>query len=226
MTDISAPEPFSTARPLARMSLSEQVRRFLLQQLLDGRWQPGDRIVERRVANELGLSQAPVREALRDLEAMRLIESAPGRSVQVSELTPEHLCEVYPVRAALERLAAETAVTRLAGDVSLLEPHAERMHQAAQDGDTDSQITHGVAFHREIVRAAGNQVLLRNWESLAVELWTRLSLKWLRTGLHENADDHDAIVQAFRREDPFVGRLVQLHVLEYAGKSTGTGASG
>ncbi|MEU6118735.1 GntR family transcriptional regulator [Streptomyces sp. NPDC047117] len=221
MVGTSTPEPPHSVVPVARVPLSEQVRRHLLQQLLDGRWEPGDRIIERRVAQELGVSQAPVREALRDLQAMQLIESTPGKGVRVRELTPDQLSEVYPVRAALERLAAELAVPRLAGDVSTLEPHLERMHQAAREGNTDAQITHGVEFHREIVRAAGNHVLFRNWESLAIELWTRLSLKWLRTGLHENAADHEAIVQAFRRQDPYAGRLVQLHVLDYANKPIG-----
>ncbi|WP_079074785.1 GntR family transcriptional regulator [Streptomyces atriruber] len=209
----------SVPAPVARVPLSEQVRDFVLEGLLNGRWQPGDRIVERRIGLELGVSQTPIREALRDLQAMQLVESIPNKGMRVKELTPGQLTEVYPVRAALEKLAAELAVQRMAGETAVLERlehHLERLRELARADDVEGQIHHGVEFHREIVRASGNQVLLRNWESLAIELWTRLSLKWLRTEPHENACDHEAIVEAFRRQDPYVGRLVQLHVLNYA----------
>lgn len=216
MTEEVAPRVPPVPAPVARVPLSDHVRRYVLQGLLSGRWQPGDRIVERRIGIELGVSQTPIREALRDLQAMQLVESIPNKGMRVTELTLSQISEVYPVRAALEKLAAELAVHRLAGDVSMLEFHLGRLRELADAGDADGQIHHGVEFHREIIRASGNQVLLRNWESLAIELWTRLSLKWLRTELHENATDHEAIVEAFRRQDPYVGRLVQLHVLDYA----------
>ncbi|MFE0173562.1 GntR family transcriptional regulator [Streptomyces sp. NPDC059002] len=216
MTADVPPRIPSVPAPVARVPLSDQVRNFVLEGLLDGRWQPGDRIVERRIGLELGVSQTPIREALRDLQAMQLVESIPNKGMRVKELTPGQLTEVYPVRAALERLAADLAVHRMGGDVTVLEHHLGRLRELAEADDIDGQIQHGVEFHREIVRASGNQVLLRNWESLAIELWTRLSLKWLRTEPHENACDHEAIVEAFRRQDPYVGRMVQLHVLNYA----------
>ncbi len=221
MPDDRAADASTDAPSLKRVPLSELARRALLDGLLDGRWKPGDRIIERQVAHELGISHGPVREALRDLHAMQLVEAVPNKGVRVRELTPGYLVEVYPVRAALERLAGQLAVRRLAGDVSELEPHLELMRQAARDGDTGLQVHCAVEFHREIVRAAGNPVLLRQWEALAIELWTRLSLMWLRTELHENAEDHVAIVDAFRRQDPYVGRLLELHVLEYADHPTG-----
>ncbi|MBM7168634.1 GntR family transcriptional regulator [Streptomyces sp. G44] len=222
MSGEQATEVAASAASLKRVPLSEQVRRALLDGLLNGRWRPGDRIIERHIARELDVSHGPVREALRDLQAMQLVDMIPNKGVRVRELTPDYLPAVYPVRAALERLAGQLAVRRLAGDVSELEPHLDLLHQAARDGDSDLQIHCAVEFHREIVRAAGNEVLLRNWESLAIELWTRLSLKWLRTELHENAEDHVAIVDAFRRQDPYVGRMLELHVLDYAHKPMGT----
>lgn len=218
MAEDVAPRMPPIPAPIARVPLSDHVRRFILEGLLNGRWQPGDRIVERRIGMELGVSQTPIREALRDLQAMQLVESIPNKGMRVTELTPAQLTEVYPVRAALEKLAADLAVHRLAADLSALEFHLERLRELADAGDAEGQIHHGAEFHREIIKASGNQVLLRNWESLAIELWTRLSLKWLRTELHDNAADHEAIVEAFRRRDPYVGRLVELHVLAYAHK--------
>ncbi|MFI2606671.1 GntR family transcriptional regulator [Kitasatospora sp. NPDC018619] len=216
--NVPAPQPSPPAAPdpLSRVPLGEQVRGLLLEGLLNGRWQPGDRIVERRLAAELDVSQAPVREALRALQALGLLDAEPNRGVRVREIGPAELHEVYQVRASLERLAAESAVVRLAGDTSALERHAERMAAAAAAGDALGQARHGVAFHREIVAASGNGTLLRTWEGLGVEVWTVLSLHRIRPELHENAADHGPLIDAFRRQDPGVGRLLAEHVLAYA----------
>ncbi|MFE6050626.1 GntR family transcriptional regulator [Kitasatospora sp. NPDC056446] len=211
----SAPPP-GDADPLSRVPLGEQVRGLLLEGLLSGRWQPGERIVERRLAAELNVSQAPVREALRSLQTLGLLDAEPNRGVRVRTIGPAELREVYRVRAALERLAAESAVVRLAGDTAALERHAELMAAAATAGDTIAQARHGVAFHREIVAASGNGTLLRTWEGLGVEVWTVLSLHRARPELHENAADHRPLIEAFRRQDPEAGRLLAEHVLEYS----------
>ncbi|MCP2166716.1 GntR family transcriptional regulator [Goodfellowiella coeruleoviolacea] len=209
---MTEPEPLP---PLSRGPLREQIRRVLLDGLVAGRWQPGERIVERRVAAELDVSQAPVREALRELEALRLVESAPNKGARVRDFDVRDLRESYQVRAVLEGLAADLAVPVFAGDVRVLEEHTRRLHQAAAAGDVTAQIRHAVAFHRAIVAASDNRLLLAVWESLGVEVWTTLSLRVYRAELHENAEDHEPIVAAFRRQDPRTGEIVRDHVLSY-----------
>ncbi|MCQ4084190.1 GntR family transcriptional regulator [Streptomyces sp. RB6PN25] len=205
---MTATHPSSPA--LVRSSLRNQIRQVLIDGLVSGRWQPGDRIVERRVATELGVSQAPVREALRELETLRLIESSPNRGARVRAFTPDDLAEIYPVRAGLEQVAAELASPRLAGDVTALEHHLALMRAAV---NTPEQVRHVFAFHREIVRASGNRVLLHSWESLGLEVWTAVSLRLRGLGLDEEAADHEPIVEAFRRQEPGIGVLVRDHVL-------------
>jgi DNA-binding GntR family transcriptional regulator len=206
----------SDARPEVRgMPLREQILGVLLDGLISGRWQPGDRIVERQVATELNVSQAPVREALRDLEALRLVSSEPNKGARVRDIGPDDLLEMYPVRAALEGFAASLAVEKLAGDVAALRRHADEIRKAADLGDIGMQVRAGVAFHREIVASAGNAVLLAVWESLGIEVWTNLSIRLLRTELHANVDDHTAIIEAFARRDPKVDALVREHVMSY-----------
>ncbi len=99
-------------------SLREQIREHILEGIVSGRWQPGERIVERRIAVELEVSQTPVREALRELESLQLIESAPNKGVRVRNLTADDLKESYPVRAGLEQVAAELAAGRLSEDTA------------------------------------------------------------------------------------------------------------
>ncbi|NBM21142.1 GntR family transcriptional regulator, partial [Streptomyces sp. GC420] len=194
-------------------SLREQIREHIVDGIVSGRWQPGERIVERRIAVELEVSQTPVREALRELEALRLIESAPNKGVRVRNLTAADLEEIYPVRAGLEQIAAELAAERLAEDVSALEPEVAALYEADRKADGEAQVRHTVAFHREMVRAAGNSVLLHTWESLGIEVFTALSIRWLGTRQQSYAEEHDALVEAFRRRDPHIGELVKVHVL-------------
>ncbi|MGH3034284.1 MAG: GntR family transcriptional regulator, partial [Gaiellaceae bacterium] len=94
---------------LSRTVLREQVKEVLLARILDGTYAPGDRLVETRIAQELGTSQAPVREALRELELLRFVESKPYVGARVRELSEEELAEIYPVRAAIEEVAAREA---------------------------------------------------------------------------------------------------------------------
>ncbi|WP_455355456.1 GntR family transcriptional regulator [Streptomyces sp. SYSU K217416] len=194
-------------------SLREQIREHIVEGIVSGRWKPGERIVERRIAVELQVSQTPVREALRELESLRLIESAPNKGVRVRNLSAADLEEIYPVRAGLEQIAAELAAPRLAEDVSMLEPHVAALHEADRKADGTAQVLHTVGFHRELVRAAGNSVLLHTWESLGIEVFTALSIRWLGTVQQSYAEEHEALVDAFRRRDPQIGALVKNHVL-------------
>ncbi|GAA4601567.1 GntR family transcriptional regulator [Actinoallomurus liliacearum] len=203
----------NASAPLVRTGLGDQIRQVLIDGITSGRWAPGERIVERRIAAELGVSQAPVREALRHLEALRLIETLPNRGARVRDFTDEDLAEVFPVRAGLEETAADLAVRRMAGRVEALEAHIARLAAAT---DRDEEMRHSIAFHREIVEASGNRLLRSVWQSLGIEVWTALSLRRRGTELCGKAAEHTHITEAFRRCDPAVGRMVHAHVMSYA----------
>jgi len=208
--------PAADVRHLVVHSLREQIREHILEGIVSGRWKPGERIVERRIAVELRVSQTPVREALRELEALRLIESAPNKGVRVRALTAAHLKESYPVRAGLEQVAAELAAQRLSEDPSALEREVTALRIADADLDGEAQVRHTDAFHHELVRAAGNSVLLHTWESLGIEVWTTLSIRWLSPAPRAYAEEHQDIVDAFRRRDPAITALIKAHVLSCA----------
>ncbi|MGP4110727.1 GntR family transcriptional regulator [Streptomyces sp. 4N509B] len=197
-------------------SLRKQIREHIVEGIVSGRWQPGERIVERRIALELQVSQTPVREALRELESLRLIESSPNKGVRVRALTAGDLEEIFPVRAGLEQIAAELAAERLAKDVSALEPEVAALARADLSGDAEAQVGHTVAFHRELVKASGNSVLLHTWESLGIEVVTALSIRWLGTRQQSYAEEHQELIDAFVRRDPRIGELVKGHVLNCA----------
>ena len=108
----AGPRGGGRAVTLTRRILREQVKEVLLERILSGAYLPGERLVETRIAQELGTSQAPVREALRELEQLRFVESVPYRGAHVREVSLDELAEVYPVRAAIEEVAARAAADR------------------------------------------------------------------------------------------------------------------
>nr|WP_246266912.1 GntR family transcriptional regulator [Nonomuraea typhae] len=199
-------------KPVVRSPLRDEIRRQLVDGLISGRWAPGERIVERRIATDLGVSQAPVREALRELEALRLIESSPNKGARVRPFTRDDLREVYQVRAGLE----ETAARLGAPSVEVLESCTARLGDAAADGALADQVSAGIAFHREIVAASGNALLLSVWEGLGLEVWTHLSIRLFRAELHENAADHRPLLDAFRTRSPEAPAMLRAHILSYA----------
>ena len=196
-----------------RTVLRDQIKDVLLQRILDGVYAPGDRIVETRVADELGVSQAPVREALRELQILRLVVSEPFRGARVREVRPEEIVEVYPVRGALEEVAAQAAAPRLAGQIEPLLAEVEAMRAAAADRDLHRFVSHDVGFHRRIVQASENRTLIDVWVSLHVDLRTHLTLIQRRADLPEVAESHVVVMEALGAGNrSLAGRLVREHI--------------
>ena len=183
---------------LTRTVLREQIRDLLLERILKGELESGDRIVELQIAQELGTSQAPVREALRELQSLGFVEHEPYRGTRVRRITEEELAEIYPVRAALEELAAQEAASRLDGKVGELEREFEAMREAAGRDDLQDLAAHDATFHRLIVEASGNKVLLDTWKTLRVE--ARVVITALKTDidLHELAELHRPLLEALK----------------------------
>jgi DNA-binding GntR family transcriptional regulator len=181
---------------LKRLSLREQVRDALLRDIISGAYKPGDRLVEMKIARDLGTSQAPVREALRELDALGFVISSPNRGTFVGDVWKRGLREIYAVRGGLEELATRLATPFLAGNVSDLQYEVDAMRRAALDGEVDDLVTHSYRFHRAIIEASGNQLLLNVWRGLHIE--TRTSITMMAEGLDllEVAESHQPIVEA------------------------------
>ena len=203
---------------LNRTNLREQVKEILLKRILDGEYSPGDRLVEMHIAQEFEISQAPVREALRELEALGFVESEPYRGTRVRAVTKSELTEIYPVRAALEEVAARAAAVHLAGNVEALEAELEAMHAAAEKGDLYEEVQHDVEFHRLIVEASGNRVLQDMWRSLRIEARTLISVLKAHIGGYELAELHRPVLEALAEGDAEKAGLLLRNHVEYFGE--------
>ena len=176
---------------------------MILQRIVEGSLEPGSRIVETRIAQELGVSQGPVREALRDLEQLGCVVHEPNRGCSVRDFSLAELLEAFPVRAALEALAARLAAERITkAELAELEQLLGRMRRAAQRGDAHDQSQANASFHATIVRAARNRTLERQWQML--EPYSRTYLTVSRPGIDLVflSDRHVPILNALRNRDP------------------------
>ncbi len=188
--------------PFTRSNLREQIKDVILQRIVEGSYEPGSRLVETRIAQELGVSQAPVREALRDLEQVGCVVHEPYRGCSVRAFSAEELMDAFPVRAALEALAAGLAAERIDDDgLDELEGLIERMRAAARDGDAHEQSQANASFHATIVRASGNGTLVHQWSML--EPYSRTYLTVSRPGIDLVAlsERHVPVVEALRHGD-------------------------
>lgn len=203
---------------LSRSVLREQLKERLLRRILDGEFAPGERIVESRVMKEYGVSQAPIREALRDLEAMRFVESRPHRGVRVRTVTERELAEMYPVRAALEEVAGRAAAPIISDDaLALLADEIEAMRIATAAGDVHCQLVHDARFHEIVFEASGNALLLEVWRSLHAEIRALVTYARAQVALSEIVDSHLSILQALRQRDPALAGKEMRHHIEHFG---------
>lgn len=200
------PQPLSTARPAERRVFREEIRERLIDDILNGRLPPGTRIVETRLARRFGVSQAPVREALRDLALFGFVVSSPFRGTEVRKIPTQDLLEIYPIRAALEGVAARAAATRI-DDATLahLEDLIAQMRDAAARGDQPAHVNADFAFHHAIVTASGNRLLEQVWQTLRLATTTFVThsmTQMTHRTLREIGERHTPVLEALRARDP------------------------
>ncbi len=186
---------------LDHQPISARIRNVLLERIIAGDYAPGERLVELQLAREFGSSQAPVREALRDLETAGLVTIKPRRGSFVNDYHARAQHEIYEVRGALEEAAVRLAMPRLKADTRALAEHLEGMREAARNDDFDAMTRHSVGFHRTILRAAQNELLLKMWESLHVEIHSQKTALQPNIDLHAVAESHAPILAAVAAGD-------------------------
>jgi len=210
------PERISAS--LSRDPLSTQIKDVIVQRIIEGRYPPGARLIETRIARELGVSQAPVREALRDLESVGVVESFAFRGARVRLPSSEELIEAFPVRAALESLAAAEAARKIDDErLDELEVLISAMVEAAQRGDAHGQSMANARFHGLVVHSAGNSILEHHWALLEPFARTYLTATKAHVDLMHLAERHRKILEPLRRRDgAAAANAVREHLMEAA----------
>ena len=192
----------ATTRTLSRNLLADQVKDRLLEAILSGEYLPDSRIVETQIARELNTSQAPVREALRALEALGVVEITPFKGARVRRPARREILEAYAVRSALESLGARLAVPRLTdADLTELAGYCHAMQTAAHNGDAHGVAEADARFHERLLEIGDNETLHTVWRSLEPFLRTYITLVVPGADPQWSADLHGPILEALGRRD-------------------------
>jgi GntR family transcriptional regulator, gluconate operon transcriptional repressor len=182
----------------------EGVRDTLRERILSGELRPGERILEVPLAEQLGLSRGPIREALRVLVAEGLVVRQPRLGAIVVPIDERTVDEVYSLRTALETFAVQRAFERHEGNLSLqLLVPLEQMREALDEGRPNAVLEPDIAFHRALVQAADNGRLLATWEGLVGPLRILLGLT-ARRGSDEHRRSllgHEQIYERVKARD-------------------------
>lgn len=198
-------------------SLREAALAAIRQAILRGDLIPGQRLVEGEIAEQMGMSRAPVREALRQLETEGLVVSEPHRGSFVAELSATDLWEIYTLRAALESLAVRIVTQKASAEVlAQLQRAVADMAEAARAGDLARLAALDMSFHELLCRASGHSRLLDMWLSMTAQIRTFIDLT---NTLYLPADEmvtlHSEVVEHIeggRAEE--AGRALARHILE------------
>ena len=182
--------------------LSATVKRLVLDRIVQGHYRPGERIVEFKLAKELGVSQSPVREALRELAAVGIVTIHPRRGARVRLPSAKELADVSVVRAEVDALAASLAAG-LVPETTLdaLDGLIEEMLAQLAAGDFSGVTEADVRFHHVIAQASGNHALERAFEQLAPFARTFITLTLPDVDVREIVLEHRPILAALRARD-------------------------
>jgi len=206
MAERERPKVVKLERPAAseeagRASRGIWVSEALRDDIQDGRYAPGDRVTELEVAERLGVSRTPVREALRRLESEGLLVSLPWRGVVVAELDRAQVLELYAMREVLEGTAARFAAQHAdAAEIDLMQDLLEREAAAGDDGMLTARINRDL--HEAIYTAARNRYLLSTLSALRNALALLKGTTFSVPGRpEEGLGEHRAIVDAIAARD-------------------------
>lgn len=197
------------------LPLRDVVFHTLRQAILKGELKPGERLMEIQLAQKLGVSRTPVREAIRKLELEGLVLMIPRKGAEVAEITVKDLEDVLEVRGALEELAVRDACDHITEEqLQDLLQAAEEFKQALESGDLVKCAEADVAFHDIIYSATNNRRLLQILNNLREQMY-RYRMEYMKDGRTHKIllEEHDAIQRALRKHDKVkAGDAIRIHI--------------
>lgn len=214
-------------QPLRPRTLVDAVIDEVIAAAASGRILPGDRIVEADLAQGLGISRVPVREALRILESQGLVVNEPYKGIRLRTVTQERIDHLIEARVALETAAATRAI--LGGrngktEVELLHHRVDELDLMRVRRDAYGFATADTNFHRALCQFSGNEVICDLWEMLSRQLTIIVGLSTFGKAMADIANEHRTLIQVFESGD--VTRMaqalddhinVQTHAVDFQG---------
>lgn len=212
------PPPSSLPRRLSMSrSLAHQVMQQLRREIIHGKLAPGERLVELDIAQRMGTSQGPVREALQMLERDGLVERRAHTATFVAPMSFDDMYELFKIRSLVESYAIRRAAKRITdADCDMLDGLIADMHHAGLRDDMVALVEHDMAFHRHLCEWSGSPTVVQMWMPLYAQIQRFIAqnhpLHFKR--LADIADTHHPIVAALRKRKPAAAaRAVREHIM-------------
>ena len=197
------------------LPLRDVVFNTLREAILKGELKPGERLMEMHLANKLGVSRTPIREAIRMLEQEGLAVTIPRKGAQVAKMTEKDLQDVLEVRAALDELAVKCAFDRMTQDqVEELKKAMKKFEEATKTDDVRLIVETDEAFHNVIYRAANNPKLEAIVNNSREQMY-RYRYEYVKDSsiYKQLIAEHKAIIEGFEKRDiSFIKKIVQTHL--------------
>lgn len=195
--------------------LSDFIFDELREEILSGNLKPGERLMEIKYAQSLGVSRTPFREAVRKLEKEGLVTVLPRRGAHVSLLSVKDLCDVLDIRCALDMLAIEK-FTENAKDTDLLHLKSliDSFARATEDDNLQAQAASDVDFHEYIYTHTGNERLVQIYYGLKDQLY-RFRILYLKEVFEPSAvaEEHYKMLDAIRTKKVDIAKqIAALHI--------------
>ena len=187
-----------------RTCMRDHIRDVLVARILDGTYAPGTQLKELSLAREFNVSQAPIREALRELEGSGLVTSERYRGTRVRGADFEEMRESYELRATLEVRAVELAIPCEPEVLAQLENCLRLMKESVKKSDVESYIVEALRLHRHLIVASHNRTFVSVWDSLHWDVRGRIAVERLaRQGIGFVAliELHEALLLKLRAQD-------------------------
>jgi DNA-binding GntR family transcriptional regulator len=187
--------------------------------ILAGTIKPGDRLVEARLAKDLGVGISPVREALYQLEHLGLVTRYPNRGTFVTKLTPDEVNQIFRLRVELETLSVRFAIeAQNRSGLEHLQECARQMMAASVEGNPAKFFEWDLEFHNQVCRMADNPFLEKCLLTLTTPLFAfvliRLKQEPGRADLVEISRQHQQIVELFRMSDPAEAERIMRGIMD------------
>ncbi|MBP2636135.1 MAG: transcriptional regulator, GntR family with sensor domain containing protein [Firmicutes bacterium] len=200
--------------PISPMTKSESVYQEIKRKILAGILEPGTHLVIKQIATEYRVSDIPVREALKELNVEGLVETIPHVGSKVTGISPKKIKDMLQIRECLEPFAAELAVMN--ADTALikkLESYENEMDEAFAQNDIKKYGEINKAFHRLIIQASENQILIDTiFEMMESEKRMRMVFQIFPNIIRDSRKEHHAMVTYFQQKKPKEMReLMHLH---------------
>jgi DNA-binding GntR family transcriptional regulator len=200
---------------IAQQSLHDELLSRLRKMIIGGQFLPGDKIPERRLCDQFGVSRTPLREALKVLAAEGLVQLAPNRGAMVAALTSEELEECLPMAAAIESLVGELACKHITDEeIAAIKSRHDEMLTAYRAGNLERSLALNRQIHRDIVTAARNTLLAAIYDTLFFRVGrSRLAPYLSKDAMADSIIDHEHIIQALEaRQCQRLAGLLKRHI--------------